>query len=121
MRGVSMAWVLCGAQIIVAVIASSLVWAVWGYKSGAAALYGGAVAIVPTAYFAIRIYAGSRGAEAGRILGAFYRAEFAKLVLTALLFATGAWLFGQHFAPLILTCIACLAMNWLLLAVVRID
>ena len=42
-----------------------------------------------------------------------------KLVLTALLFWIGAKWFGQHFAPLILTSIACLAMNWVMVAVTK--
>ena len=121
LRGMSLAWALCGAQAITAVIAASLVWGIWGYKSGAAALYGGAVVIVPSAYFAFRVYSRSRGANAGQVLGAFYRAEAGKLVLTALLFIGGARMFGQHFAPLMFTVIACLVMNWVLLAVARID
>ena len=53
------------------------------------------------------------------MLGTFYRAETAKLVLTALLFWIGAKWFGQHFAPLILTSIACMAMNWVMVAVTK--
>lgn len=121
LRGLSLAWALCGAQAITTVIATSLIWGIWGYTSGAAAFYGGAVVIVPNAYFAFRVYSRSGGANGDQVLGAFYRAEAGKLVLTALLFIGGARVFGQHFAPLIATSIACLAMNWVLLAVARID
>jgi len=41
------------------------------------------------------------------------------LLLTAFLFFIGARLFGEHFAPLMLTCMACLAMNWVMLAVAK--
>ncbi len=73
--------------------------------------------MLPTAYFAARVYLRGGGTRAAEVLAGFYRAEFGKLLLTALLFFLGASLFGKHFAPLILTSTACLAMNWLILAI----
>jgi hypothetical protein len=35
------------------------------------------------------------------------------------MFWIGAVLFGQHFAPLIITAIACLLANWVMVAVTR--
>ena len=119
MRGRSLAWSLCGAQLITASIGVAIAWIVKGNAAAAAALFGGAVAIVPTIYFAVRVFARGRGAGATDVLGAFYRAEMGKLILTALLFWIGAILFGSHFAVLMLTCIACLAVNWIMLAVTR--
>ncbi len=75
------------------------------------------VVIAPTIYFAAKV--GLQRSNAAEVLGAFYKAEVGKLILTALLFWIGALLFGPHFAPLMITCIACLAMNWVMLAVTK--
>jgi len=121
LRGGSLAWGLCGAQAITAALAAVIVWIVWGHAAALAALFGGFVATAPTLYFAAKIYLRANKATAAEVLGAFYRAELGKLVLTALLFWIGTLMFGQHFAPLIITCMACLAMNWVMLALTRAD
>jgi ATP synthase protein I len=121
LRGGSLAWGLCGAQAITATVATVVVWMVWGHQAALAALFGGVVAIVPTLYFAAKIYLRAGGATAAEVLGAFYRAEVGKLILTAVLFVIGAKMFGQHFAPLIITCLACLAMNWVMVWLSRAD
>jgi ATP synthase protein I len=117
LRGASPAWVLCGAQALTTALAVLVVWTTRGGPAAFAAMFGGAIAIVPALYFAVRVAGLGRVAEARQVLGTFYRAELAKLLLTALLFFIGAKLFGEHFAPLMLTCVACLAMNWVVLAV----
>lgn len=119
MRGGSLAWRLCVAQSITAGIGAGGAWVVEGPAAAVAALFGGAIAIVPTIYFAVRVFVRERKTGAVDVLGAFYRAEAGKLILTALLFWIGAVLFGSHFAALMVTCIACLAMNWVMLAVTR--
>jgi ATP synthase protein I len=121
LRGGSLGWGLCAAQAITTVIATVIVWVAWGPPAALAALFGGLVAIVPTLYFAAKIYLRSGGATAAEVLGAFYRAEVGKMILTALLFWIGALMFGQHFAPLIITCMACLAMNWVMVWLTRAD
>ena len=70
-------------------------------------------------YFAWRVSRKRGVTDADEVLGAFYRAEVGKLFLTLLLFLLGARWFGEHFAPLMLTCVACLAMNWVMLAVAK--
>ena len=59
--------------------------------------------------------------HAKECLGALYHAVVGKLLLTLLLFDVVGLVFGTHFAPLMLTCVACLAMNWLTLAVARTE
>ena len=123
-RAGSTAWALVGSQALTAAIAGLVAWIGWGAAAALAALFGGFVVILPTLYFAAKIYLGAGGTKAAdvraaEVLGTFYRAETAKLVLTALLFWIGAKWFGQHFAPLILTSIACLAMNWVMVAVTK--
>jgi ATP synthase protein I len=118
-HGVRLAWALCGAQFLVALAAAAIAGVGRGGTAALAALFGGLVAIVPGVYFAVRVYLRRRGNGAAEVLGAFYRAEVGKLVLTAVLFWIGARLFGPQFAPLILTCTACLAVNWVMLAFTR--
>jgi len=121
LRGVSPAWALCVAQAMITALAATVTWLLLGRSASLAALYGGMVAIVPTLYFAVRVGNRRKTSQAKEILGAFYEAELVKLLLTAFLFLIGALLFGKHFAPLMLTCVACLAMNWLMLAVAKFE
>lgn len=119
LRGVSPVWLLCGAQSLVAAIAGIVAWIVAGAAAAGAALFGGAIVVLPGLWFARKALSRPGALEARQILGAFYKAEAGKLLLTTLLFFIGASVFGKHFAALMLTCIACLAMNWLLLAVAK--
>ncbi|MBS0194134.1 MAG: ATP synthase subunit I [Proteobacteria bacterium] len=117
LRGVASARVLCVAQLLTTALAVAFVGLAWGGAAALAALFGGLIAILPAAYFALKVAALGPVAEASRVLRTFYRAEAMKLLLTAVLFALGARWFGEHFAPLMLTCVACLAMNWVVLVV----
>jgi len=119
LRGVSPAWWLCAAQLMTTALAMIVAWVVSGTDAAIAALFGGMVAVVPAVFFAIRVGLRRGTSEAKEVLGAFYQAELGKLLLTAFLFFVGARLFGKHFAPLMLTCVACLAMNWVMLAVAK--
>lgn len=120
-RTVPAVWMLCAAQTATAVVAAIVAW-VWSGKDAAlAALFGGAVAVIPALFFAGRVGLQRNSEKAKKVLATFYQAELGKLLLTALLFFIGARLFGNHFAPLIFTCMACLAMHWLILAVARTD
>ena len=119
MHGGSLAWSLCIAQSVIAIVGAAVTCIVGGAAAASAALFGGAVAIVPGIYFALRVFVRKRDASAAALLGAFYRAEAGKLILTALLFWIGAVLFGSHFAALMITFVACLSMNWIMLAVAR--
>lgn len=110
---------LCSAQAITTALATIIVWFVSGSDAAVAALFGGMIAVVPALFFAVRVWLRRGASEAKDILGMFYQAELGKLLLTAFLFFIGARLFGKHFAPLMLTCVACLAMNWVMLAVAR--
>jgi ATP synthase protein I len=118
-RGRSTAWALVSAQALTAGIAAVIVLIGWGPAAALAACFGGVVVIAPTVYFAAKVGMGTGRANAAEVLGAFYRAEVGKLILTVLLFWIGALLFGRYFAPLMITCIACLAMNWVMLAVTK--
>lgn len=121
LRGVRLAWAVCAAQAIISLMAALAV--VFFAEPGAAmaALYGGFVAIVPTAYFALRIYLRRPGNEPSDVVGSFYRGEMGKFALTALMFFFGVARFGDHFLPLLCTYVACLAAYPAVLLVARID
>jgi len=120
LRGGSLALGLIAAQAITAAVATVVVAVFWGGAAALAALFGGITVIVLTLYFVAKVYLRAGGTpETKDVLGAFYKAEVGKLLLIALMFAIGAKVFGAHFAPLILTAIACLAMNWVMVAVAR--
>ena len=121
LRDMSPAGVLFVAQSVTTAVAGFVAWMAFGSAAAVAALFGGVTVIVPALYFAVRVGFLRKSAHATAVLGAFYQAEVGKLLLTALLFFIGALLFGAHFAPLMLTCVACLAMNWLTLVVARSE
>jgi ATP synthase protein I len=110
---------LAAAQLATTAIGVAVAAARAGRGSALAALFGGLVVVVPTLYFAFRLRLRREGLDAKQALGELYRAEMGKLLLTALMFVVGALIFGQHYAALMLTCIACLAMNWVVLAFAR--
>lgn len=120
MRDISPVWLLCIGQSLVAALGGLIAWSVDGAQAAAAALFGGAVVVLPALWFARRALSRPGALEARQVLGAFYRAELEKLLLTVLLFFIAALSFGKHFAALMLTCVACLAMNWVMLAVAAI-
>ncbi|MDN5923987.1 MAG: ATP synthase subunit I [Xanthomonadales bacterium] len=90
-----------------------------GKHAALAALFGGVIIVLPTAYFALAVLVRGGQVRAHKMPGVFYRAEVTKLVLMALGFVLGALWFGKMFAPLILTSAACLAVNWFMLAALK--
>lgn len=92
-----------------------------GLDAAKAAAYGALIAVVPTFYFALRVYARKGNDEPRAIVGSFYRGEIGKMALTALMFFFGVVGFGDQFLALLCAYVACLAaypMVWLL---TRID
>lgn len=105
-------------QIGIALVSAALFW-LWSPGAAAAALFGGAVIAVPTAWFALAVLVRGAAKMPRKMPGVFYRAEATKLILMAFGFVLGALWFGNRFAPLILTAMACLAVNWGMLAAGR--
>lgn len=108
---------LLGAIQAAITVACALAAFVAGGRAAAmAAVFGGLVVFVPGLYFAARSRLRPGEAGAKDALGAVYRAEVGKLALTVVFFVVGALVFGQHYAALMLTTVACLAANWIVLA-----
>ena len=56
-----------------AAIAGLVVWIGWGPAAALAAMFGGFVVILPTLYFAAKVYLDAGGKTAADVLGTFYR------------------------------------------------
>ena len=121
LRGAAIARAVCLVQLGILIVAAATTGAIWGRQQAIAALYGGLVAVIPTAYFAYRVFARRRTQDPGHMLGAFYLGEFGKLGLTAVMFWFGVALFAKQFLALMVTYAACLLAYWLVLAWLGFD
>jgi len=106
--------------LAIALCVSVAAW-LGGRGEAAAALFGGLAVLLPSLWFWRQAQKTAGNTDARKALGALYVAEIGKLVLVALMLYVGALVFKAHFGALMLTCMACLAMNWVLLAVARFD
>jgi len=86
-----------------------------GGRSGAAALLGTLIAVVPGLFFAWRLLGQRPGASTKHIARAMILGEAGKLALTAALFLLAAVWFGREFVPVLTTYMACLVCYWLAL------
>ncbi len=89
-------------------------WALFGWQVGRSAGYGGLVAWIPNAYFALKICR-DRGKEPQRIMRGFYVGEAVKLILTAGLFVLVFRLPEILFIPLFASFVAVLGVFWIAL------
>lgn len=112
LRGAAIARAVCLVQLGMLVIAASVTGAIWGKPQAIAAVYGGLVAVLSTAYFALYALIRSEGKAPAKVVGAFYRGEVGKFVLTAALFAIGTKLFAQEFLFLMVTFVVCQLAYW---------
>lgn len=104
------------AQAGIAVIAALVAYGVRGKSAAMGAAYGGLTALVPTIYFALRVFARRAADSPQLVVGAFFQAEIGKFALTAVMFAFGAMLLGKQFLALLATYVACLAAYWVVMA-----
>ncbi len=99
------------AQAGIGLLAAGL-WLLQGPWSAAAAGAGAAIAVLPSAYFAAKVFSKPPGTAPRAVLRAFYVGEAVKLILTAALFIIALRWFGGHFLPLITTYAAALCAYW---------
>jgi ATP synthase protein I len=116
LQGAAIARSVCLVQIGILAVAAMLIGGLWGRPQAIAAVYGGLVAVIPTAYFGFRVFARGSTQTPQEMMGAIYRGEIGKLALTALLFGLGVVLFARQFLPLIATYAVCLLAYWLVMA-----
>jgi ATP synthase protein I len=98
-------------QGLVGVIAAIL-WALMtDVRSGLAALVGGMIGAALTIYAAAKTFSSS-ARHPHQAVSNFYRAEVRKFILAAVLFAVAVRIFGDNFAPVIVTFVLTLAVYW---------
>jgi ATP synthase protein I len=111
-----MAVAVCLTQVVIAMLAAAFAAVRWGEPEALAALFGGGVAVVPAAYFALRVFV-RRGAETpAEVVGAVFRGEIGKFALTVVMFWFGVMMFAKQFLVLLATYAACLLAYWVVLA-----
>ncbi len=72
---------------------------------------GGAIGVVLTIYAAVKTFSAS-ARHPQQAVSNFYRAEVRKFILAAVLFAVAVKVFGDRFAPVIVTFTLTLAVYW---------
>lgn len=121
LHGAAIAKAVCLVQLGILGASALLVGMLWGRPQAVAAVYGGLVAVIPTAWFAYRVFGRAAQEDPKQVLGAFYQGEIGKFALTAVLFGMGAVLFAKQFLALLMTYVACLLAYWLVLARMGFD
>ncbi len=112
LRGAAIARAVCLVQLGILACAALLTGGLWGRPQAIAAAYGGLIAVISTTYFALHALILSQGKAPTKVVGAFYRGEVGKFVLSAALFAIGVKLFAPEFLFLISTFMACQLAYW---------
>ena len=110
-----------GLQLTVAGVVTLVFALASGLTAAKSAAIGGAIAVIPGAFYAWRLIV-SRSATPSRLLRAHFVAEAGKLALTFILFAaTFVWIKDVSAVPLFAAYIAVLLVYWLALILFRIT
>lgn len=112
---------VCLNQLSIAAGLAVLIGVLWGLRHALAAAFGGMTAVVPTLYFAYRLFVMPHDATAADQVGAAFRGEIGKFALTAALFWLGAVMFAGQFAALLGTYAATLLAYWRVMAKVGFE
>jgi ATP synthase protein I len=108
-----------GLQVLVACSITVVFLVASGYLAAKSAAVGGAIAVIPGAFYAWRLVA-SRKASPDRMLRVHVAAESGKLALTFVMFGvTFAWMKDVSVIPLFANYISVLLMYWLALIVFK--
>ena len=103
-------------QVSVTVVAAIICFAVWGRTSGLSSLVGGGISVVASAVMALFGFGSPAGADAQRVVRAFYVGEGMKLAVTVALFVVVFLTMKPAFVALFATYIATLFVYWIALA-----
>lgn len=98
-------------QVLMIVIMTAGFALAKGQSGALSAALGGAAALIPNLYFALRIHK-SAGQEARKIVNSFYVGESGKLLLTVVLFFMIFQLPNIEILPLLAVYIAALSVFW---------
>lgn len=112
LNGWRLARQVVSVQALITGLAAVLAYHAHGAGAGAAAVWGGLTAIVPTLYFAWRLFQRHAYESPEDVVGGAFRGEIGKIVLTALMFFWGVVLFTEHYAVLLVSFMACTVAYW---------
>lgn len=121
LRGAGLAWALGLVQGLISLGVALIVLVSVGSVAATAAVYGGLIAIIPTAFFALRVFLRRPDASPRDVVRGVYRGEFGKFVLTVLMFIGGVVWFGDQFLFVLCGYISCIAAYPVVMATARID
>lgn len=108
-----MARQVIGVQALIVGLAALYANHAFGALAGGAAVWGGLTAIVPTLYFAWRLFQRHASESPEDVVGGAFRGQIGKMVLTALMFFWGVVLFAEHYAVLLVSFMACTVAYWI--------
>lgn len=115
LRGMQLVYFVAFIQLIAGVISTLICWVSLNQQAAQAAIAGALVAIIPGLMMGWRMERGGDDPEAA--LGAMYRAEASKFVLSLAGFALIALTAPEYFLQAMLTFMACLVAYWIAIAV----
>ncbi|WP_193222257.1 ATP synthase subunit I [Alkalilimnicola sp. S0819] len=99
-------------QIAIGLIGAVLWLVAGGPRAGLAALAGGGISVMLSFYFAIKVFARNAEADPEAALGALYRAEAMKFLLTAVLVSLAVIAFRDQVVPVITSFAATLLLGY---------
>ncbi len=105
----TVAKILSYQVLIITVV--SLGFLVGGWQKAYSSLLGGVAAFIPNFYFAFKV-SGSSGQEAKKVLQSFYKGEFIKLALTAVIFILIMQIPDIEILPLFAGYVSALSVFW---------
>jgi F0F1-type ATP synthase assembly protein I len=111
------ATLLVTVQLAIVGFAATVAFILSDGRAAVAAAIGGGICLITTVFFSLRVFVGQPEWSAEQFLRRFYRAEWQKaLVAVALLLAALIWL-ELPGLPLMLSFLAALMANWLILLI----
>lgn len=115
LRGMQLVYFVAFMQFLAAVISAAICLIVLNPLAAQAAIAGALIAIIPGLLMGWRMERG--GDDPRAALGAMYRGEASKFVLSLAGFALVALAFPNNFLQAMLTFMACLMAYWIAIAV----
>lgn len=106
---------LVTVQTVIVFVITVVTLLIAGSRTGLSVLTGGAVGLVATAFFSLRLFAGGPEWLPQRYIRRFYRAGFQKIALIALLVSVAIRWLNVDALPLMLALATVLMANWLVL------
>jgi len=98
-------------QLVVGLLGAVLWGGIQGLQAAGPAVAGGVIAATLTFYAALKTF-GKHSDDPEQVVANFYRAQWRKFALAAVLFAGAVQIFGSNFAPLITTFAVALLVYW---------